>query len=113
VGLLALVYDAGDRLVLAPCLMLFGLGTAANLAMYRFCLADRRAALLLLAAAKEEGCTEAILQARGFQQALITGLLADRVAIKSTRPIDEGGRSVEVARLWITDAGRSEIAEPS
>jgi hypothetical protein len=113
VCLLVLVLDASARAVAAPCLMFIGLITAACFAMYRFCIADRRSALLLLAAAKEEGCTEAILQARGFQQALITGLLADRVAIKSTRPIDEGGRSVEVTRLWITDAGRSELAEPS
>jgi hypothetical protein len=112
-GLFALVFDASDRAVIAPCLMFIGLITATSFAMYRFCIADRRSALLLLAAAKEEGCTEAILQAQGFQQALITGLLADRVAIRSTWPIDEGGRSVEITRLWITEAGRSELAEPS
>jgi hypothetical protein len=113
VGLLALVFDADHRVVLAPCLGLFGLITVASFAMYRFCIADRRAALLLLAAAKEEGCTEAVLQERGFQQALITSLLADRVVTKSTRRIHEGGRSVEITRLGITNAGRSEIAEPS
>lgn len=112
-GLFALVFDASDRAFIAPCLMFIGLITAISFAMYRFCVADRRSALLLLAAAKEEGCTEAILQAQGFQQALITGLPADRVAIKSTRPIAVGGRSVEVTRLWITEAGRRELAEPS
>jgi hypothetical protein len=44
--------------------------------MHRFCIADRRSDLRLLAASKEEGCTEAILQAHGFQQPLITNLLA-------------------------------------
>jgi hypothetical protein len=111
--LLALVFDVSHRTEFAPGVMLFGIGTAASFAMYRFCIADRRSALLLLAAAKEAGCTEAILQAQGFQQPLITGLLADRVAIRSTRTIGEGGHSVELTRLWITDAGRSELAEPS
>jgi hypothetical protein len=113
VCLLVVVFDASARAVAAPCLVFVGLIPATTFAMYRFCIADRRSALRLLAAAKEEGCTEAILQAQGFQQALITGLLADRVAIRSSRPIDEGGRSVEVTRLWITEAGRSELAEPS
>jgi hypothetical protein len=72
VCLLALVFDASTRPVAAPCLMFVGLITAASFAMYRFCIADRRSALRLLAAAKEEGCTEAILQAQGFCSQIVS-----------------------------------------
>jgi hypothetical protein len=109
VCLLVLVFDASLRAVMAPGLLLFGLGTAASFAMYRFCFADRRSALQLLAESKEKGCTEATLQAHGFQQPLITNLLADRVATKLTDPF--GGRTVDVTRLWITEAGRRELTE--
>jgi hypothetical protein len=72
--------------------------------------ADRRRAIALLANSAG-GCTEAVMQAHGFAPTLIGGLIRAGLATAKADWIVAGGRSLEVRRLQITDAGRQALAE--
>jgi hypothetical protein len=65
--------------------------------------ATRRRALELLAASRD-GCTEAILVAHGFT--MLVKLIRAGLATAGTECVVAGGRSIEVARMRITDTGR-------
>jgi hypothetical protein len=69
--------------------------------------ATRRRALELLAASRD-GATEAILVARGFSIEQIVDLVRAGLATAQAERVvaGAGGRTIEVARLRITDAGR-------
>ena len=69
---------------------------------------DRRRALRVLAGSPN-GVTESMLLAHGFTSQLIAELLGAGLAIASTESVGVGGRTIEVARLRITDAGRKAI----
>jgi hypothetical protein len=66
---------------------------------------DRRRALELLAACPD-GCTEAILLAYGFTLELLIELCIAELAIVTPQRMVIGGRTVEVVRMKITEAGR-------
>jgi hypothetical protein len=66
---------------------------------------DQRRALELLADSPR-GCIEAIMPAHGFKSELLAGLVRDGLASKAPESVSAGWRSVAVARLRITDAGR-------
>jgi hypothetical protein len=69
---------------------------------------SRRRALELLAASRD-GASEAILVAHGFSIDLLVGLIrAGLATAKAER--DAGGRTIEVARVRITEAGRQALA---
>jgi hypothetical protein len=55
------------------------------------------------------GYTEAILLAHGFGTELLAGLVRDGLASNAPESIHAGARSVAVARLRITEAGRRTI----
>jgi hypothetical protein len=67
---------------------------------------DRRRALELLAASPD-GCTEAVMLAHGFTVAQMVELIAAGLATASTERVVAGSRTIEVARMRITDAGRA------
>jgi hypothetical protein len=68
---------------------------------------DRRRALELLASSRD-GCTEAILRAHGFSTAQIVDLERAGLATAHGQRVVAGGsgRTMEVARVKITEAGR-------
>ena len=66
---------------------------------------DRRRALELLAASPG-GCTEAIMLAHGFTVYQLAELVRAGLATATAERVMAGARSIEVARLRITEAGR-------
>ena len=64
---------------------------------------DRRQALELLAACPD-GCTEALMLANGFTAELLVELVTAGLATAQTERMIR--RSIEVARVRITEAGR-------
>jgi hypothetical protein len=72
--------------------------------------ATRRRALELLASCPD-GCTEAIMLAHGFSIEQMVELVRAGLASASAERVVAGGRTVEVARVRITEAGRKAIAE--
>jgi hypothetical protein len=68
---------------------------------------QQRRALRLLADAPE-GMTEALMMAHGFNSELLVDCIAGLAIAKVERMI-AGGRTVEVVRLKITEAGRQAL----
>jgi hypothetical protein len=65
---------------------------------------DRRRSLELLAASRD-GCTEAIMLAPGFPVPLLMDLCIAGLAIATPERMVAGGRTVEIVRMKITEAG--------
>jgi hypothetical protein len=72
-------------------------------------LAGRRALELL--ASCREGCTEAIMLARGFTIKQMVELTRAGLATAKAERVVGGGKTIEVARVRITEAGRRALAE--
>jgi hypothetical protein len=72
---------------------------------------NRRRALELLAASPD-GATEAIMLAHGFTIDLLLDLIFAGLATANAERVVAGGRSMEVAKVRITDAGRQALVEP-
>jgi hypothetical protein len=72
-------------------------------------LATRRRALELLASCRD-GCTEAIMLAHGFTMTQMVEPVRAGLASAQSERVVAGGRSIEVARVRITDAGRWALA---
>jgi hypothetical protein len=71
---------------------------------------NRRRALELLASCRD-GCTEAIMLAHGFTVELMVDLCVAGLAIATVDRMVAGGRTVEIARVRITEAGRRALAD--
>jgi hypothetical protein len=71
---------------------------------------DRRRALELLASSRD-GCTEAIMLADGFTIAQVVELIHAEVATATTECVVARKRTIEVACVRITDAGRQRLSE--
>jgi hypothetical protein len=69
---------------------------------------DRRRALELLAASRD-GCTEAAMIAHGITTEMMVEMIADGLATASAERVVAGGKTVEIARVKITEAGRLAI----
>jgi hypothetical protein len=67
--------------------------------------ASRRRALELLAVSPD-GCTEAIMVAHGFTVQQMVDLVRAGLAIAKTERVVAGGRTMQVAQVRITEAGR-------
>ena len=65
----------------------------------------RRRALELLAASRD-GCTEAIMLAHGFTVEQMVDLCVAGLVTATPERIVAGGRTIEVATMRITEAGR-------
>jgi hypothetical protein len=70
---------------------------------------DRRRALELLASCRD-GYTEAIMIAHGFTMPEMVELIRAGLATATAERVVAGNRSVEVATMRITDAGRQFLA---
>ena len=70
---------------------------------------DQRRALKLLAVSRN-GCTEAVMLAHGFPVPLVVELVRAGLASATPERMVAGGRTVEVARLRITEAGRRALS---
>jgi hypothetical protein len=70
---------------------------------------DRRRALELLASCRD-GCTEAIMLAHGFTIEQMVELVRAGLATAQAERVVAGGRTIEVARVRITEAGRRALA---
>src|SRR5262249_11381024 len=69
---------------------------------------DRRRALRLLADAPE-GVTEALMLAHGFRVELLIDLCFAGLATAKPEHMRGGGRTMEVVRMKITEAGRQAL----
>jgi hypothetical protein len=70
----------------------------------------RRRALELLAASRG-GCTEAIMLAHGFSIDMMVELVNAGLATATAERMVVGGKTIEVARVRITEAGRRALTE--
>jgi hypothetical protein len=68
---------------------------------------DQRGAPEMLAESRL--CTGATLLAHGFYVDMLAGLIRDGLAIARREPVRVDGKMIKVARLRITNAGRSAI----
>jgi hypothetical protein len=66
---------------------------------------DRRRALELLASCRDD-CTEAIILAHGFTVEQMVELVRAGLATAKAERMVAGGKSIEVARVRITEPGR-------
>ena len=69
------------------------------------------AAALELLAASPDGCSEAIMLAHGFTVDFLVDLIRTGMATTWTERVVAGGRTMEVARVRITEVGRRALAE--
>jgi hypothetical protein len=70
----------------------------------------RRRALELLASCRD-GCTEALMLAHGFTVDTLVEMINAGLASATTERVVAGGRTIEVARVRITEAGRRALAK--
>jgi hypothetical protein len=69
--------------------------------------------LELLASCPQEGCTEALMLAHGFTVERMVELVRAGLATVTTERVVMGPRTMEVAWVTITEAGRRALAEAS
>lgn len=70
---------------------------------------ERRRALELLASCRD-GCTEAIMLAHGFTVPQMVELVREGFATATAKRVVAGRRTIEVAQVRITEAGRQALA---
>jgi hypothetical protein len=70
---------------------------------------NRRSALELLASCRD-GCTEAMMWAHGFKTDMMVEIINGGLASVTTEGVVAAGRTIEVARVRITEAGRRALA---
>jgi hypothetical protein len=73
--------------------------------MPRLLKSTRRRALLLLASC-QDGCTEAVMQAHGFTVEQLAELMRTGLATTTPESVLAGAKTIRIARLRITEAGR-------
>ena len=69
----------------------------------------RRALELLADAAERGGTTKSVLLARGLTVEMVDSIALCGLAATSAETIKAGGRSIDVVRVRITDAGRYQL----
>ena len=72
--------------------------------------AEQRRALIMLAAAGQNGVSRRLLSAHGRNAAMIRGLVNRGLAITMWENVRAGDKLVEIGKVWITDAGRGALA---
>jgi hypothetical protein len=70
---------------------------------------DRRRALELLASCRD-GCTETMMLAHGFTVPQLVEIINAGIATATAERVVAGGRTIEVTRVRITEAGRRALA---
>jgi hypothetical protein len=64
-----------------------------------------------LLAGSPTGCTEALLFAYGITVEMLVGLIEAGLASTQAERVRAGSKTIEVARMRITEAGRQALAE--
>jgi hypothetical protein len=64
-----------------------------------------------LLASCRDGCTEALMLAHGFTVDTLVEMINAGLASATTERVVAGGRTIEVARVRITEAGRRALAK--
>jgi len=67
---------------------------------------DERSRALALLAERPDGCTRAVLIARGFSLALLNQLVRAGLATSHLDRQEHGEKTIEIVRVKITEAGR-------
>jgi hypothetical protein len=73
--------------------------------------ADQHRALDLLAKAGTRGCTDTMMQARGFKLYIIADLVRAGFASSAPEMVRVGSRTMAVVRIRIMDAGKQKLVE--
>ena len=76
------------------------------LAMIRPRLDEERTCALAVLAENPDGCTRAVMLARGFSLALLNRLVRAGLATSHLEREERGDKAIEIVRVTITDAGR-------
>jgi hypothetical protein len=63
-----------------------------------------------LLAASPDGCTEALMLANGFPAEMLVELIRTGLASAKAERMVAGGKQIEAARVWITEAGRRALS---
>ena len=71
--------------------------------------AEQRRALKILSAAELHGCAGTTLIGNGFRVRMLADLVGDGLATARRETVKVGKRKINVARIFITDAGRRAI----
>ena len=71
---------------------------------------DQRRALKLLAVSRN-GCTEAVMLAHGFPVPLVVELVRAGLATATAEHMVAGNKTIEIATVRITEAGRRTLAQ--
>ena len=74
---------------------------------------SHRRVLKMLARARRHGCDVNALFSRGFEHKTIADLVRTGLATVQLESMRKRGRTVEVARVRITDAGRRLLERPA
>jgi hypothetical protein len=64
-----------------------------------------------LLASCRDGCTDAIMLAHGFSIGMMVELVNAELVTATAERVVAGSRTIEVARVRITDAGRQRLGE--
>jgi hypothetical protein len=72
--------------------------------------AEQRRALIMLAAAGQNGVPRRLLSAHGLNVIMIAGLVNRGLATITRENVRAGDKLVEFGKVWITDAGRAALA---
>ena len=72
--------------------------------------AEQRRALIMLAAAGQNGVPRRLLSARGLDAQIIRALVNRGLAITTRDNLRADEKLVETGKVWITDAGRAALA---
>jgi hypothetical protein len=71
---------------------------------------EERRAIIMLAAAGQNGVYRRLLSAHGLNAAMIRGLVNRGLATTTREDVRAGDKLVEIGKVWITDAGRVALA---
>ena len=71
----------------------------------------QRRAIVLLAGCGAEGCTEAVMLVHGFTTDQFAGLVRIGLIAKTTERVVSGGRTSEVKRFKLTEAGQQVLGD--
>jgi hypothetical protein len=72
--------------------------------------AEQRRALIMLAAAGQNGVSRSLLSAHGLNATMIRGLVSRGLATTRRENVRAGDKLVEIGKVWVTDAGHVALA---
>ena len=71
---------------------------------------EQRRALEMLDSSQGSGCTKSLWVAHGFTLAMLVSLVRDGLVDVQSETLSDGGRTIEMVWIGITDEGRRVLA---